>query len=81
MTTTVFNLWTGQESVYTLCPFDAVRAAYAQVERSDFNTWNYHNYNHLIKVSRSKKDGYSIVTCGNQSVLFKDGELHGSEGF
>ena len=74
--TTVMDLRTGDTATYTLCPFDAVRAAHAQIERRDFNTWNYHNYNHLIKVGRSAKDGHSIVTCGEQSALFQDGKLH-----
>ena len=49
-TTTVVNLDTDEEIVYTIEPREAVIAAYAQ-SQGDWNTWDYEvNYGHLVKV-------------------------------
>ena len=60
-TTTVMDLRTGEFRVYLLPPLDAVIAAYAQVERGDYNTWNYSQYRPLVvRAGR-------CLSCGNQS--------------
>lgn len=55
----VTNLNTGNSRTYSCTPREAVIASYAQVEKKDFNTWDYsERYDHLVKV------GISHVTCG-----------------
>ena len=49
--TTVLNLSTGKEVIYTCEPQKAVLAAYAQ-NRRDWNTWNYQKkYGHLLEIT------------------------------
>jgi hypothetical protein len=45
MSVRVFNLATGEERIYdwTLTPVQAVRNAWLQTVRGDFNTWDYEN--------------------------------------
>jgi hypothetical protein len=68
--TVVIDLNTGEFAEYTLGPFQAVIAAYAQRERRDWSTWDYSTkYGHLVKVADSAKPGWEVITCGNQSTL------------
>jgi len=67
--TSVLDLKTGTFTDYTLSPFDAVVAAYAQRERRDFSTWMYSTYHKQVTITKSCKDGISVVSCGNQSAL------------
>jgi hypothetical protein len=53
----------------SLTPKGAVIAAYAQKEKKDWNTWDYHTkYMHLVH------EGKRTFICGNWSV-FRDGRL------
>lgn len=60
MSTTVRNRMTGDgwQVVYTLPPREAVRSAYAQFGRGDYNTWDYAKYDHLVV------DSLFTVSCG-----------------
>ena len=70
MTTEVMDMNTGEVATYTLNPFQAVIAAYAQRERRDWSTWDYSTrYGHLVKTVDSVKPGFEVVTCGNQTTL------------
>lgn len=51
----VFDLNTATYTDYTLSPFDAVVAAYAQRERKDFNTWSYRQYHSLVTIAPSSR--------------------------
>ena len=65
----VLDLNTGEVTVYTCGPFQAVIAAYAQRERRDWNTWDYSTrYGHLVTRAESRA-GFETITCGNQSTL------------
>jgi hypothetical protein len=50
---------------YSLGPREAVRAAYAQFEKKDWNTWDYAKYDSLVV------EGEFTFSCGN-FVAFKD---------
>jgi hypothetical protein len=67
--TNVLNLNTGNWTLYTLSPVEAVIAAYAQHEKRNFNTWEYGKYAHLVSIEPSVKSRTSVVTCGSQSCL------------
>lgn len=70
MITEVLDMNTGDKTTYTLNPFQAVIAAYAQRERQDYNTWDYHTkYSHLLTVAESARKGWEVITCGNQTAL------------
>ena len=72
--TSVLDLNTGTFTDYTLSPWEAVRAAYAQREKHNFNTWTYAQYDSLVTVSDCFKPGIVCVTCGNQSALARKGD-------
>lgn len=66
MLTAVLNLLTLEESHYSLPPRDAVIAGHAQMEKNDWQTWEYEKrYASLVKF------GQVSVTCGNCSALLK----------
>lgn len=65
----VFDMNTGTYTDYTLSPFDAVVAAYAQREKRNWETWTYGQYHPLVTITESVKPDIVVVTCGNQSVL------------
>lgn len=50
---------------YSLPAREAVRNAYAQFERKDFNTWDYAKYDSLVK------EGEHSFTCGDY-IAFKN---------
>lgn len=53
MTTTVYHLGTTDRYVYSLDPRAAVIAAYAQIARKDWNTWDYEaKYGDLPRAGR-----------------------------
>lgn len=73
--TPVFDMRTATYTDYTLSPFEAVVAAYAQREQRDFNTWTYHKYHSKVTMTPSHlKTGVTIVTCGNQSAIAVTGK-------
>lgn len=47
---------------YSLPPREAVRNAYAQFEKGDYNTWDYAKYDHLVE------EGLVTVRCGDFSA-------------
>lgn len=71
--TAVFDMNTGTYTDYTLSPFDAVVAAYAQREKRNYNTWTYDEYHGLVTMAESIKPNVVVVTCGNQSALARKG--------
>ena len=62
--TTVIRLGTDEKYVYSLPPEKAVVAAYLQIEKWNFNTWDY-NYQHPLL--RKGKYGWH---CGDFSAPF-----------
>ena len=72
--TSVFDMKTGTYTDYTLSPFDAVVAAYAQREKNEYNTWLYQVYHDRVTVCDSCTNGVVVVTCGNQSALAAKGK-------
>lgn len=76
MSTVVRNLATGDkwEAVYDLPPREAVRNAYAQYGRGDYNTWDYaKRYDHLVV------EGNFTFACGDFCAL-KEGYGPTQEG-
>ncbi len=70
MLTVVVNLLTLEESTYSLPPRDAVIAGHAQMEKNDWETWDYEKkYASLVKF------GQVSVICGNCSALL-EGATH-----
>jgi hypothetical protein len=63
--TTVFNLATGDEAIYSLPPFEAVVAAHEQLTRGNYNTWDYRKpmEHGLLKI------GKLSVSCGDWAAL------------
>lgn len=70
MVTTVMNLNTGADSIYTCPPAEAVIAAYAQ-SLGDWNTWDYQKrYGHmLIRADSRVISGRVIVSCGDFAAI------------
>jgi len=67
--TTVHNLSTYKEHVYSLSAREAVTAAYAQ-SRGDWNTWDYaKKYGKLVKSTPSKKKGSFTWICGDFAAI------------
>lgn len=67
MLTVVVNLDTLEERHYSLPPREAVIGGHAQMEKNDWNTWDYEKkYGHLVKF------GEVSVICGNCSALLKE---------
>lgn len=50
-------------AVYNLSPREAVRNAYAQFERNDWNTWDYSKYDSLVV------ETFRTVSCGHQAAF------------
>lgn len=68
-TVTVYNLDNPDRIVYYagITPAQAVMCAYAQMDRRDFNTWEYENkYSSLVKESEL------MYFCGNWAA-YKEG--------
>lgn len=65
ITTTVFNLTTGQEVEYNLPPVDAVRNAYLQFDKRNGNTWTYKNIQVPLQYGK-----YSVA-CGSWCALLQ----------
>lgn len=63
--TTVMNLDTGDVIVYDAPPETAVRLAFVQFYKKDFNTWEYKRYIHKIPIKRGR---YSVA-CHNFAAL------------
>lgn len=57
--TNVIDLRTGTVYLYNLPPEDAVRVAFLQQDKKDYNTWNYSQKK--VPVRRGKH----TVACGN----------------
>ena len=61
--TRVMDLRTGEYvATYSCSPEDAVRAAFAQLDRKDFNTWDYEKRYLVVHGRRS-------VSCGDFCAL------------
>ena len=58
---------------YSLTPREAVRNAYAQFEKKDYNTWDYAKYDSLVV------EGEFTFSCGSY-VAFKDSVGRQSDG-
>lgn len=63
VSTTVVKLATGEEAVFDLPPREAVIAAYRQLTRKDFNTWQEPRY--LLPIH----EGEVSVSCGDWCAL------------
>jgi hypothetical protein len=66
--TTVLNLATGEERIYSLPPDQAVKAAYRQARYRDMNTWDYANTPYSVPYVKTKL-GHN---CGDWAALDKD---------
>lgn len=64
--TRVLNLSTQQELIYTCTPIEAVMAAYAQVEKKDYNTWDYY-----VRYADLVVSGKHSVSCGDWCALLQ----------
>lgn len=53
----------GWEAHYDLPPREAVRAAYSQFVKDDWNTWDYVKYDSLVV------EGHFTVSCGDYVAL------------
>lgn len=74
MSIDVLDMRTGEFTTYCLSPVEAVAAAYAQIERLDFNTWMYEKYESNVRIFQSGLLPYiSVITLGNQSAICKVG--------
>lgn len=66
--TMVLNLATGDVIIYDAPPETAVRLAFAQFYRKDFNTWEYKRYLHKIPIRRGKHS----VSCGDFAAMLEE---------
>ena len=63
--TRVYDLRTGEiVAIYTCMPEEAVRCAFAQFEKKDFNTWDYEN-KYPIQYGAAK----ASVSCGDYAAI------------
>jgi len=69
--TEVLDLSTGKWRGYCLDPVQAVIAAYAQVTKGDWSTWNYEKYIGLVKSTDL------VVSCGDMSAVLPRFSLFG----
>jgi hypothetical protein len=68
MLTTVLNLRTQRELIYTLPAVQAVICAFEQAENGNFNTWGYKYHDHpLVEFGPSGK----TVFCGDFAAIIK----------
>lgn len=76
--TRVLELPTGIYLFYTLPPAQAVRCAYAQFGKGDYNTWDYDLRYPVPEIHYSEK-GVGIYTMGDYTAL-ADQSVYQEEG-